>query len=78
MSNPAVGFKSRQPGIIDAYLAEREVKEEAFRNDTKAFEEKLGGRTLFGTRFLDGGFSVTGFQIESYSEELPAGWRRDG
>lgn len=78
MSAPAVVFKSRQPEVIAAYLAEREVKEEVFQSATQAFEEKVGGRKLFGTRFFDGGFSVFGYNMESYNEDLPEGWRRDG
>lgn len=74
----AVVFKARQPQAIADYLAAHEAKQEAFQNATKDFREKVGGRELFGIRFFDGGFVVNGFHMNSYNEELPAGWRRDG
>lgn len=73
----AVAFKSKQPDVIAAYLAGHEKAVAEFNAKVEAYKPTVGGRELTGIQFFDGGFSVTGFQIENSFEELPVGWRRE-
>lgn len=74
----AVAFKTKRPDLITDYLTKREVEVAEFRAKADAFEAKVGGRTLHGISFFDGGWAVAGFRANKYGEELPAGWRFDG
>lgn len=78
MTSPAVAFKAKQPTLIADYLAAREATKADFNNRVTAFQESVGGRTPFGTRFFDGGHTIEGFRAEKYGEDLPAGWRFNG
>lgn len=74
----AVAFKTKQPELIADYLAAREEAVAAFNTKVDAFKATIGGREVFGIRFFDGGFSVSGYRAVKYGEDLPAGWRYDG
>jgi hypothetical protein len=76
--NVAVAFKTNQPSLIADYLAAREEAVAEFNAKVEAFKATIGGRQMFGTRFFDGGFAISGYRAEKYGEELPAGWRFDG
>lgn len=74
----AAAFKTKQPDLIAAYLTTHETAVAEFNAKVDAFKATIGGRELFGTRFFDGGFSISGYRAEKYGEDLPAGWRFDG
>lgn len=78
MTSVAVAFKAKQPALIAAYLAAREVAVADFHTKADAFKESIGGHELFGTAFFDGGWAVRGFNTPNSFMELPAGWRREG
>lgn len=74
----AAAFKTRQPALIANYLAAREVDVTEFNAKVDAFKATIGGREVFGIRFFDGGFSISGYRAVKYGEDLPPGWRFDG
>lgn len=78
MSSPAVVWKSLDPSAMDKYMEERKKVTDAFYAKVDAFKESIGGRNIVGFRSIDGGFSVTGYTLESRSELPAPGWRRDG
>lgn len=78
MTSVAVAFKAKQPTLLADYLAAREATKADFNTRVAAFQESVGGRTPFGTRFFDGGHSIEGYRAEKYGEDLPAGWRFNG
>lgn len=74
----AMAYKATRPETITGYNAERLEAEKEFDAKVSEFRKTVNGRELQGIRFYDGGFAVQGFALERASEELPAGWRRDG
>lgn len=74
----AVAFKTKQPALIAAYLADHEKAVDEFNAKVEAFKATVGGRELHGTAFFDGGWAIAGFHTNNSFEEIPAGWRREG
>jgi hypothetical protein len=74
----AAAFKAKQPTLLTEYLTNREAEVADFNVRVAVFQESVGGRTPFGTRFFDGGHSIEGYRAKAYGEELPAGWRFNG
>lgn len=73
-----VAMKCLDPQKLDDWEAAREIQVGLYNASCEAFRETIGGRNLVGIRFYRGGFQVTGFQMESYREALPKGWRQEG
>lgn len=78
MTSPVTVWKSKNPSAMDKYMEERKKVTDAFYAKVDAFKESIGGRNIVGFRSIDGGFSVTGYTLESRSELPAPGWRRDG
>jgi hypothetical protein len=74
---PEVVFKCKQPLVLNAYDAQRDVDVAIFNAKCDEFSKTVGGRSLFGTRFFDGGWAIRGYTMHSYTEELPVGWRQE-
>lgn len=74
----AAAYKATRPDLLADYLTAREAEVADFNTRVAAFQDSVGGRTPFGTRFFDGGHSIEGYRAKAYGEELPAGWRFNG
>ncbi|MBG0738792.1 hypothetical protein IV500_05080 [Paeniglutamicibacter antarcticus] len=75
---PAMVFRSLQPAVLEAYLDERARAEEGFNAKVAAYSITIGGRVPLVDTFSSGDQMVRGMRLLSPTEELPAGWRRDG
>lgn len=74
----AAAYKAKRPDLLADYLAQRELEVADFNSRVTTFQESVGGRIPFGTRFFDGGHTIEGYRAEKYGEDLPAGWRFNG
>ena len=73
----AIAMKCLAPDVLDSWQEFRDIQTADYDAKCDAFRLTLGGKDLIGCQFFKGGFQVTGYQMRSYNEELPAGWRRE-
>lgn len=73
----AVVLKCLDPEVMLRWETARKAEAAEYDAKCKAFRQTVGGKQLLGTQFYRGGFQVSGYQMDSYDEELPAGWRRE-
>lgn len=70
-----VVYRAKNIETIIEYIEKRLDTIEKWKIARDAYSEKLGGRKLHGISLYTGGWIIQGYVKNSYSEELPPGWR---
>lgn len=70
-----VVYRAKNTKTISEYAGSRLAAIEKWKLDRDTYSEKLGGRKLHGISLYTGGWIIQGYVKNSYSEELPPGWR---